>query len=295
MAQSGRPSNNLLIAALVISVLSISSAATLIRIADAPALVVASARMLIASIILWVLAPFLKVSLFRGINWRRALGAGFFLALHFGFWISSLDSTSVASSLVLVTMNPIVVALGSTFLLKDPPGKPLVLGTIISIIGCIVLVVGEGFDLSGPLTGNLLALGGAFAMSCYMMIGRTVVSDGNFFGYVTWVNTFSGLFLLIWGVLTGVQFHSYPGKTMFFILLIALVPQLVGHSLINWSLKYLHTSYLSAAILVEPLAGTIIAYLVLGEEFSRFSFYGGVLILFGVGLAFRRSSSVFKG
>lgn len=288
MAQAGRPSGRILFAALTISVLSISSAATLIRLANAPALVVASARMIIASVILWAAAPWTKAHETRGFRWKSIIAGAFFLALHFGFWITSLNTTSVASSLVLVTMNPIFVALGSTLILKDPPTRPLIIGTFVSILGCAVLVVGEGVSLAGSLTGNLLALGGAFAMSCYMMVGRHATPNSNLFGYITWLYTIAGVLLLAAAVITGQPLTGYPWKSILFMILIAVIPQVIGHSLINWSLKYLHASYLAAAILVEPLAGTLIAYVILGESFSKYSFIGGILILAGVGMAFRR-------
>jgi len=291
VASQNQPSHKILFIALAISVLSISSAATLIRFANAPALVVAASRMAIASLILWIAAPWTRCHDTKGIHWKSVIGAGLFLALHFGFWITSLDTTSVASSLVLVTMNPIVVAIGSTFVLKDPPGKPLVIGTIISIIGCLVLVIGEGFSLSGSLKGNFLALGGAVAMSCYMMIGRTAASKGNFFSYITWVYTVSAIFLIAGVLISGQTLLPLSGKTCFFLLMIAIIPQVFGHSLINWSLKYLHASYLAAAILIEPLAGTLIAWFALGERFSPYSLLGGILILAGVGLAFRQQDS----
>ncbi|MBN1296743.1 DMT family transporter [bacterium] len=288
MARDQRPSYRVLFAALTISVLSISSAATLIRLADAPALVIASFRMLIASAILWAAAPWTKAYRTSGFKWKSIIGAGVFLALHFGFWITSLESTSVASSLVLVTMNPIFVALGSTLLLKDPPSRPLIVGTFVSIVGCFILVVGEGFSLAGSFRGNALALGGACAMSCYMMIGRHAAPHSHFFGYITWLYTLSGLVLVSAALVTGQSFGDVSANSILFMLLIAIIPQVIGHSLINWSLKHLHASYLAAAILVEPLAGTLIAYLVIRESFSRFSLIGGILILSGVAWAFRR-------
>ncbi|MBN1879414.1 DMT family transporter [bacterium] len=287
-----QPSRKVLFAALAASVLAISSAATLIKLADAPALVVAAGRMLIAAILLWTLSPWTGAFHLKSVPWKSVGLAGFFLALHFGFWITSLTSTSVASSLVLVTMNPVVVAIGSTIFLREPPTKPLLAGTALSIAGCMILVIGESYTISNSLNGNLLALGGAIAMSFYMMIGRHTSGRRkqpiNLLCYLTWISTISGILLFVGVLISGVPLSGYSSHSVMFIVLIALLPQLVGHSLINWSLRYLHTSYLAAAILIEPLAGTIIAFLVIGETFSRYSFFGGLLILSGVGLAFRR-------
>jgi len=294
MAGNRKPGTKTLFLALVISVLSISSAATLIRLADVPALVVASYRMLLASAILWMAAPLTKCHKIKDIHWKSVVGAAFFLALHFGFWITSLNTTSVASSLVLVTMNPIVVALGSTYFLKEPPARALVIGTIVSILGCAVLVIGEGFSFSSSLTGNFFALGGAIAMSCYMMIGRHAASRGELFRYITWVYSIAAILLSVAAIIAGQSLVIHSSRSFLFIFLIALIPQIIGHTLINWSLKYLHASYLAAAILIEPLAGTLIAYLILAEKFSVFSCLGGILILAGVATAFRFGSEFSK-
>jgi drug/metabolite transporter (DMT)-like permease len=294
MDRTSGPSRQVLFIALTLSVLSISSAAAMIRLADAPALVVASARMMIAAAVLWVFAPVTGACRLSSINWKTVWWAGFFLALHFGFWITSLDSTSVASSLVLVTMNPVFVAVGSTFFLREPPSKHLLVGTFLSIIGCFILVIGESVIITHSLKGNLLAIGGAFAMSFYMMIGRYSSSAHNrssgVLAYLTWVSTIAGILLVLAALVSGAPFTGYSCRSVLFMVLIALIPQSIGHSLINWSLKYLHTSYLAAAILVEPLAGTLIAYLVIGEKFSAYSLSGGLFILFGVGIAFRKTS-----
>ncbi len=286
------PSTKILYAVLIISVIAISSAAVMIRLADAPALAVASARMSLSALVLWVFAPKTKAWKLKSINWKAVSWAGFFLALHFAFWITSLDSTSVASSLVLVTMNPVIVAIGSTFFMKDPPAKPLLVGTALSIIGCIVLVVGEGLVITGSLRGNFLALGGAVAMSMYIMIGRyssgTFKHNFNVMAYLTWVSTIAGALLLITTLVAGVPLTGYSLQTIVYLILIALVPQSIGHTLINWTLKYLHASYLAAAILIEPLAGTFLAYVIIGETFTVFSFIGGLLILAGVALAFAK-------
>jgi drug/metabolite transporter (DMT)-like permease len=288
------PSRKILFAALLISVLSISSAAVMIRLADVPALAVASARMNLAALVLWLFSPKTKAWKISEVNWKAASWAGFFLALHFAFWITSLDTTSVASSLVLVTMNPVIVAVGATFFMKDPPAKPLLVGTFLSIIGCIILVVGEGFSVSGSLKGNFLALGGAVAMSMYIMIGRyssgAFKKNVNVMAYLTWVSTIAGLLLLIATLFAGVPLTGYSMQSVVYLILIALVPQSIGHTLINWALKYLHASYLAAAILLEPLAGTFLAFVVIGETFSIYSFIGGLLILAGVAIAFRKTA-----
>jgi drug/metabolite transporter (DMT)-like permease len=284
----------MLVAASSASLLAISSAATLIRLTDAPALAIAAYRMMISAGILWVFYPFTRTNL-RKIQWRPILLAGIFLALHFALWISSLDSTSVASSLVLVTMNPVIVALGSTFILKEKPSRQVIVGTVVSIIGCLVLIMGEGQISYHSWKGNLLALGGAIAMSCYMLTGRKARSSVDLYSYITFLYSVSGVILILVCQAGNVALTGFTGKTYVFLFLIAVIPQIVGHSLINWVLKYLHTSYLAAVILLEPLLGSLIAYWILREGVSSFTLIGGTLILSGVAGVFLKRGSVSTG
>ncbi len=298
MASSGSPRNStessekapprwMLTLGIGVGILAISSAALLIRLAQVPPISIATYRMGFASVILWIIFPFAHHRSTASIPWKSVVMAGFFIALHFALWITSLESTSVASSLVLVTMNPIIVAIGSAFLLREIPPRALIWGTGVSIIGSGILIIGEGFSISNSWRGNSLALGGAVAMSCYILIGRSARSKTDLISYVTWVYSIAACFLLMFSFFSRIPLWGFDTKTYAILAAIAVIPQIIGHSSINWALKYLHASFLAAAILVEPFIGSFLAYLVLEESFSSWTVLGGVLILGGVMAAFR--------
>jgi len=273
---------------LFLGVVAISSAATLIRLTPVPPLTIAAYRMLFSALFLWVFVfPFVRKTDLK-VNWKRIIAAGVFLALHFALWISSLQTTSVASSLVLVTMNPIVVAVGSTVFLHEKPSKMLMMSTFISIIGCVLLLVGESTDNISSLQGNFLALGGAVAMSSYLLVGRRSQLDTSFVIYITLVYSVATIVLLFICMISGSELVRIPVESWKLLVALAIVPQIIGHSSINWTLRHLHASYLALVILLEPLLGSFLAYIVLGEGVSKWTLIGGTLIVVSVLALFQR-------
>ncbi len=256
-------------------------------------LAIAATRMIISAGILLAFLPFSKHRSIPAENWISIAFAGTFLALHFALWIWSLRFTSVADSLILVTMNPIIVAFGSTYLLKEKPSTQMMLGTGISILGCIVLILGsvsaQQVHAAAPLKGDIMALGGAVAMSMYMLSGRKIKDSVAFFPYITIVYCIAGVLLTAVCLISRIPLLPLTVRQFTLLALIALIPQVVGHSLINWSLRHLHASYPAAMILLEPLIGSGLAYLFLGEKVGLFSIVGGLLVIMGiVGVFFKK-------
>lgn len=270
----------------------VSFAATLIRLAEAPPLVIAAYRLGIASL---AMSP-LSLGLSR--EWRRlgrreiglGLVSGIFLALHFAFWITSLDYTSVASSVVLVTTTPLFAALGSRLLGQDRLRPGILVGILISLGGSLVIGYG-GLALGWrPLLGDVLALLGAVAAAGYFLIGRHLRPGLSLLGYISLVYTTAALALVLMALGWGESLAGYPGRAYLMFLLLALGPQLLGHTAFNWALGYLSATLVTVAILGEPVAATFIAYLVLGEAPTLAEVGGGALILAGIYLALRAAA-----
>ncbi len=154
-------------------------------------------------------------------------GSAVCLALHFAFWIASLSYTSVASSVVLVTSSPIMVALVSHFLVKERVSQNVVAGIGLAFVGSLVL----GW-------GDFLALLGAVAAAGYLLLGRRVRSSLSVLPYISFVYAGAAVILLVAMIAVGEPFTGYSAKTYVMLALIALVPQLLGHPSLNWALGY---------------------------------------------------------
>ncbi len=272
-----------------IGVLAVSTASIFIKLCDAPALIIATYRMVLASLILLPYALYKKT----GRTWgREEIGwlilSGFFLSLHFAFWIGSLKYTSVASSVVLVTTYPIFVGIGSRLFLKERMGLYLIFGIMLSVLGSGLISYGDMAISREALMGDGLALLGAVTASGYFLVGRKMRKSQDLLSYIFPVYSTAGFLLVIFSLLSQKNFFGYSWTTYLFLFLLALIPQLIGHTTINWALKYLPASMVALTYLGEPVGSTILAYFILNEELTLWKIFGGILILGGILTALKR-------
>ena len=272
--------------ALVTAVAAISWAAILIRLCEAPSLGIAFYRLLFATL---VLLPWGWRGV-RGVS-ARAVGlavvAGALLAIHFATWTSSLAYTSVASSVMLVSTAPVFTALLGPLYLRERPGAAGVAGVLLALGGMAILTAGDWQVAGEALVGDLMAIAGALTFAVYLMIGRRVRDEISFAGYLLLVNVSAAVCLGLMALVAGVTLSGYPALTWVWLLLLAAGPHLVGHGLLNWSVRRLRSFAVTLAVIGEPILSTVYAAILFGE-FPRAAFYGGaVLIVGGLVLALR--------
>jgi drug/metabolite transporter (DMT)-like permease len=236
---------------LAMGIVAVSTASVFIRYAqvDAPSLTIAAFRLGLASLILLPLAWLRHGREFRELNagdWLWALASGGFLAIHFAAWITSLEYTTVASSVVLVSTSPLWVALAARLFLKERLTFRLLTGLLLAMVGSFVISIAEARSgvSSRPLLGNALALAGALAVSGYWLIGRRLRRHISLVPYVTMVYGFAALALLAAALLLRQPLAGFKTSTYAWLLLLALLPQLLGHSSFNWALEHLPAAYL---------------------------------------------------
>ena len=273
---------------------------------DAPSLVIAALRLTFAALIL---APIAVTrhrdelrSLTRG-DLSLGLVSGLFLALHFGTWISSLEFTTVASSVVFVSTGPLWVALLSPVLLNERLMGAAILGLVLAFIGGAIVGLSDACvwshglqcpDLNRLLQGramwgNFLALVGAWAVSGYLMIGRKLRAKVSLIPYIFVVYSMAALGLVVAMFIAGESPFGHPARAYLWILLLAAFPQLIGHSTYNWALRFIPASLVAITTLVEPIGSAILAYFILRETPGNGVLFGGALILSGIYLASQSS------
>jgi drug/metabolite transporter (DMT)-like permease len=270
---------------LALGVFTVSWASIFIRIAAAPALVTGAGRLALASLMLTPLALWRNGQELLHLSWqdlRLVVASGVFLGLHFATWISSLAYTSVASSVVLVSTSPLFVGLALRFLLKERVSSRMFVGIVLATMGGAIIGWGD-FRVSGlALWGDFLAVVGAVMASAYFLIGRSLRRHLSLLTYVTPTYWVAALVLGIAVMLSGQGFLGYPARTYWMFLLLAAGPQVIGHSSLNWALRYLSPTFVTAAVLGEPVGSTILAYLILHEGLSMPEVLGGAVILAGI-------------
>lgn len=291
-----------------IGILAVSSASLFIRYAqrEMPSLVIAAFRLGLASLLM---TPFVlrkhstEIRAIQRADWLRIAAAGLLLAIHFASWITSLEYTSVSSSVVLVTTTPIWVALFSPLILKERSSKMTVIGLAVAIIGgLIVSLAGECAITAGGLAchpangpaernallGNVLALTGAICAGFYLIIGRILRKSVDLSVYVYCIFACAGLFLVLFVLLAGKSFFPYSPAAYIFCLALAVFPQIVGHTSLNWALAYLPVGLVAIVLLGEPVGSTILAAIFLKEIPTVWELTGGIIILSGIYIASRQ-------
>lgn len=288
--------------ALLIAILAVSTASIFIRFAqaDAPSLVIAAVRLTLASL---ALAPFALLqhrdeirSLTRR-EWILAILSGLFLSVHFAAWITSLEFTTVVSSVALVSTGPLWVAILSPIFLKETPSRWVWIGMTFALLGGIIVGLGDSCSTSGlslscpPLSdllagsafwGNFLALLGAWTVAGYLMIGRTLRARISLVPYIFIVYGVASIALIVYMLAANQTPFGYPPVTYLWLLCLALIPQLIGHSTYNWALRFMPASMVSVTTLGEPIGSAILAFFILGESPSAITLVGGALILVGI-------------
>ena len=318
MSQSGETmrAHGLTYAALAAGVLIVSTASILIRWAQAegvPSIAIAAWRLTIAALVLAPLVAMRSGGELRSLtisNWKLALASGVFLALHFASWILSLQYTSVASSVALVTTNPIWIALFSVLVLRERMPALRLAAVVLALCGCGVILwadsgavavaavgatVDDAIGSAGasPVTassatfGNLLALAGSLTVCGYLLIGRRLRESMSLLAYIGIVYGCAALCLLLAALLSGAALWGYTTTAWLCLTGMALGPQLLGHSAFNYALKHVTPTTIALAVLGEPVGSALLAWLLFGEAISAVKLAGMALLLAGIFFAAR--------
>lgn len=270
---------------IIVGVISVAMSAIFVKMTSADSGVTAFYRMLF-SILIMSPVFFLKytheVKKLSKRDWGFTSIAGVFLAFHFILWFESLNYTSVASSTVLVTLQPLFAFAGTYFFFKESLSLKTIVSALIAIGGSVLIAYGD-FRISGQaLFGDILALIACALITAYLLFGQDVRKRLSLVTYTFVVYGVSTITLFFYIIFTGESFGPYPAEEWMWFLLLALIPNLLGHTLFNWALKWVSTNVISIAILFEPVGAAILAYFILGELLSLSQIVGGTVVITGI-------------
>lgn len=309
MIESSHPSRIHPYVGLAIGVVAVSAASIIVRLAqgvEVPSFVIAAYRLTFASLILAPIALTRHRAELSGLTRRDYLLAGLtglFLGLHFASWFTSLEYTTVASSAVFVTTSPLFVALFAGLVWRERLGQWVILGLALSLLGGILIGVADLCAVSAtglacpPLAdflqgraffGDLLATVGAITFAGNMLIGSRLRAKLSLIPYIFLAYSAAAITLIIIVLINGLPFFGYSPAAYFWMALLALVPQLIGHSSFNWALRYLPATFVTITTLGEPIGSTILALFIFQEVPTPLKLIGGILILGGILFASKR-------
>ncbi|MEO8879500.1 MAG: DMT family transporter [Gemmatimonadaceae bacterium] len=299
-----RPSNRVVLGVLALSVVGISFAGPLIRLSHAHAVVIATWRLFFSLIIVGV-----ALAITGG--WRQwrtldraglalATGAGVLLALHFWAWNASIALTTIAASTVLVDLQPVIVAGASALWLKEAPSRRQWAGIALAVCGAAVLGSadwGSGVRDNKALLGDLLALGGGVAAALYYLTGRRVRQQLDLWPYVAIVYGVCFLTLLSISLAGHLPLMHQPPRELAIFAALAAGPMLLGHTGMNWAVKYAPAFVVNLTVLGEPIGATMLAALLPGirETPSARTLVGFALVLLGILVAVMSTAATTGG
>ena len=278
---------------LVVAVLATTYAGPVVRLAAAPAIAIAFWRLVLVLPVTGVLATREPRALDRRMAGLLVL-SGLLLAAHFWTWIASLRFTSVASSVVLVSLKPIFVWGIAAAWLGEHPGKRERWGIVVAVAGAILIGAGDAALSFGHLTGDHLALAGALTAAGYYTIGRRARATVGVWTYATLVYGVAAVVLGLLAATVHAPLLGHGARDWAVMASLAAGPMLIGHTGMNYALKHFRATTVNVAALGEPVGAALIAWLVpaIAETPPVTAIVGGLIVLAGIALAFSDRGTV---
>lgn len=269
---------------LFIGIVAISFSSIFVKWSDAPVSVQGMYRLLFT---LFLMLPFtLKhISTLKSISlreWMLLLLSGIFLALHFLYWMGSLKLTTVASSTILLSLQPVFVMAGAYFAFREKTSKPAIIGMLVAISGAVMIGWGDISISKQHIQGDILSILGTIVVAVHMLIGQKLLKTISAAIYSFSVFLSAVIVFAVYNTLLHIPMTGYSDKDWGIFLLLAIVPTVFGHVLFNWLLKYVTAATISMAILGEPVGATLLAYLLLNETLTFSQWAGGAIVLLGL-------------
>ncbi|WP_370636139.1 DMT family transporter [Lactobacillus sp. S2-2] len=273
--------NNIL---LLITVIAISIASILVKLTNTPSSVMSMYRMYLASLFLipMVLKHRIDFKTISKSNWFYLIIAGLFLALHFGLWFESLKLTTVTSSTVILSIQPIVALFGTFLIYKEKASVKSIATILVSILGVILVSWGDlGGSNPSALIGDLLSFLSVIALVAYLLIGQAKIKNISFWTYSFIVFLFAGIFLNIFNLITSTKLTGYSSYDWMMFIALAIFPT-IAHVLYNYLLGFISPTTISMSMLGEPIGATVLAIIFLNQKITALQIFGGIIVLIGI-------------
>ncbi|MBT2287834.1 DMT family transporter [Paenibacillus albidus] len=269
---------------MLVGIVAISFSSIFIKWSAAPVSVQGMYRLLFTSLLI---LPFARpysgaAAALRLKDWLLLFASGTMLAFHFLLWMGSLTFTSVASSTMIMALQPVFIMVGAYIWYKEKTAGSAILGMGIAILGVVFIGWGDVGLSADHLKGDLLSIGGTVAVAIHMLIGQKLVVRMPSFLYSLMVFFSAVIVFAVYNLAAGIPFFNYPAREWGIFVLLAVVPTVFGHILFNWLLQYVSATTVSMNILGEPVGASLLAFLLLGEQLKALQWAGGLLVLFGL-------------
>ncbi|HWE61059.1 MAG TPA: DMT family transporter [Chloroflexota bacterium] len=272
---------------LALATVAVSFAAILIKESTAQPITTAAYRLALTTVLLLPLVGGARRQCIRALSGRNLtliVAAGCLLALHFAFWTASLSYTTVASSVLFVSIHPALVAALGWPLLGERLSRRALAGILLTLLGSVIVAGGDLRLSATAFRGDGLAVLGAIALAGYLLIGRAARPRLDNISYSTLVYAVCTLALIGISFLARQALLPVSGHDLLIFLGLAVICTLGGHLLYNWTLRYVPAVVVSVSFLGEPVIASLLAWPILGQSLMAGTIAGGLVILAGIWL-----------
>lgn len=269
----------------IIGVIFVSFSSALIKASSAPALIIATYRLAITVILMAPSTLLKSKNELKSVDIKSlclCILSGIFLALHFATWITSIKYTSIASAAVLVNTHPIFIVVLAYIIFKDKINRKSLISITMTLLGGVIISSGDRSLGSNVFLGDILAAAGAAFIAFYMVIGRIMRQRLSAVSYTFIVYVSCTITLLLLDIITKTSFGPYSLKEWAIFLGLAVFCTILGHSIFSWSLEYVKPTFLSVAVLGEPVFATIWAAIFFLEFPNTWNVIGSIIIIAGI-------------
>ncbi len=282
-----------IVALLALGIVAASVSAPLIRLADAPPLAIAFWRNAIGAAVLLSLSFARRRDEVRALG-RRDIGgllvAGVFLAAHFAAFVPAVTMTTVAAATVLGNTQPVWAALGARLVFGDRVPPRVLAGIAVALVGAALISGGDFGTSRRAFLGDVFAVVGAIAVAGYFLAGKALRSRLSVVVYAAFVYAVCAMVLLVVVVATATPLFGFDAETWLWLGLMALGPQIIGHTTFNYLLQDLDATSVGIAVMAEPVGASLLAFALFGEVPTALAVLGGVVIVGGIIVAITAES-----
>ena len=217
-------------------------------------------------------------------------GSGIALAAHFGTWVTSLDHTSLAHSLLFVTSHPIIIVIGTAIFVRKPHSLETA-GALVGLVGAGITLLDANDSGDVTLWGDFLAFAGAITVVGYIVAGRILREWMPVFVYAVPVTLLGGILLIPFSILMGESTSAVgwvESDLLGWFILLAFLAGIVGHTGLNACLRWLRPLTVSFAVTLEPIIGAFIGWFFFDEDIpQKWTWLGGLILIFGIMLVIK--------
>lgn len=280
---------------LIIGICCVSIFPVLVKLAPVNEITSAFYRLFFAAILFFVLSLGTRKLRYPGARkFGTIVVCGILFASDITVWNKSIELSSATQASLLTNLAPVWVGIGAYFFLKDKPKRNFWIGTVISLVGMVILMGWEYFFELQFDAGFILAIISSLIYAFYIIASKRILNEVNVINFMFWNMLSASVFLFLLTTIFGAELSGFSTDTWWYLVLQGVVCQFIGWLCISFALKNMRANRVSVSLLLSVVFTALFAWYILSEPITTNMIIGGMIVLLGIGVTFieRKSKSI---